>query len=289
MPSSDAGRHVMLDNLELLADLPALSPVVSQLTAALWREDVALTDIEEVVSRDPVIAARLLGAANAATYAGYAPVDTLRAALLRLGIDRVRRLAVVVSVCNTTPGLGAPPARFWLHSLAVAIGAETLARTRPVDVQPQTAFLAGLMHDLGLLVVRSHYPRQAQAAAERAAADGVPLVEIERQLYDIDHGELGAALATYWSLPEVVTAAVRFHHAPVAAPEAHRLAAAVVRVAEAAAGGVEPQWDLRESGPRADGDPALALLGLDHREAVAIVHGVREDIAGAGAALDLAR
>lgn len=284
-PTKTPGREAMLADLEVLGDLPSPSPIVAQLTGMLWREDVALSAIEELVSRDPVIASRLLSAANAAAYAGYTPVASLRGALLRLGVERVRRLALMISVCNAMPGLKTPSPRFWLHSLAVAQVAEAVAREAAAGVEPEVALLAGLVHDLGLLVLGSHYPAQARAAFQQAAAEHRPLVEVERALSAIDHAEIGAALALHWSLPPRVTAAVRFHHAPAAAPPEHRTAAAVIRLADAAVGAVDVDWDLGEEHPLAEDEPALALLGFAPADVMAIAQGLAAEIGQAAVAL----
>lgn len=277
-PTKTPIGEAMLADLETLGDLPSPSPVVAQLTGMLWRDDVALSEIESLVSRDPVIAGRLLSAANAAAYAGYAPVASLRGALLRLGIERVRRLALVISVCNAVPGLKAPSPRFWLHSLAVAQVAEVLAREAAIGVEPEAALLGGLVHDLGVLVISSHYPDRARAAFARARLEHRPVVEIERELSGIDHAEIGGALTRHWALPARVTAAVRFHHAPAAAPAEQRAAAAVIRLADAAVGVVEPDWDLGEEQPLADDDPALAMVGLELAEVIAIAEARAGDI-----------
>jgi HD-like signal output (HDOD) protein len=277
-------REAVLGNLDLLTDLPSPSPVVAHLTALLWREDVALSEIEQLVSRDPVIAARLLSAANAAAYAGYGPVASLRGALLRLGSDRVRRLALVISVCNSMPGLKTPSPRFWLHSLAVAQVADGVARAAAAGVEPETALLAGLVHDLGILVLASHYPTQARAAAERTLAEERSLVDVEHELFGIHHAEIGAALTRHWSLPEAVTHAVRFHHAPAGAGE-HQAPASVIYLADAAVATVEAQWNLGEGAALGEDDPALALLGLTLDDLLGLARESSAEIAHGAATL----
>src|SRR5262249_43865886 len=148
-------------DIERLADVPALSPVMAQLSATLGREDVSVMHIEAIIRRDPVIAARIVSAANAAAWATPAPVTSIRAALMRLGLVRVRRLTMLLSLYGSMPAPVALQRAFWRHSLAVAHLAEAVARSAPAAAaQADVAFMAGLTHDLGLLALAAHHPRE---------------------------------------------------------------------------------------------------------------------------------
>jgi len=117
-------------DIEGLSDLPSLSPVLAHLIATLGREDASVAEVAAIIRQDPVIAARVLRSANSAAYIGRSPVSSIRDALLRLGLARIRRLALVASLYDAVPVRGTRAAReiFWQHSLGVAHGSEIIAR-----------------------------------------------------------------------------------------------------------------------------------------------------------------
>lgn len=142
-------------DLETLSDLPSPSPVLVRLSSTLGRDDVDLREIEELIGQDPVLAGRLIQAANAAVFAGYGPTSSIRNALLRLGLIRVRRLALMLGLFNAMPASRTPEG-FWPQSLGTAICSEVILRhvTPPKALaDPDAIFLAALLNDVGLLVL----------------------------------------------------------------------------------------------------------------------------------------
>ena len=259
-------RERIQENLQLLGDLPSLSPVVAQLIATLGSEDVSVGEVEAIIRRDPVIAAKVVSSANAAAYASHTPTTSIRGALMRLGLLRIRRMAVLISLYNAVPGRAAFQEAFWRHSLAVAHAVEVVARevaaAKPgLGVNPDMVFLAGLMHDIGLLVLASHYPKQSTAVGALAGERGIPLWEAEVELLGVDHGEIGACLIEHWSLATEIAQAARYHHRLTQAPPEHRWIAAVLHVADAVCCD-EPSWDLGEGVTLAPDDPALEEIGV---------------------------
>jgi len=253
-------------DIEGLSDLPSLSPVLAQLVATLGREDASVSDVAAIIRQDPVLVARVLRSANSAAYAGRSPVVSIRDALLRLGLVRVRRLALVASLYDAVPVRGTRTARevFWQHSLGVAHGAEIVARqatATPEDFDPEAAFLAGLLHDIGLLVLESHYPKEAAAVKRHAEAERVGLCVAEMAILQTDHGELGSLLANHWAMPEPIAVGIKAHHRLELASETHRWTAAVVQVADYICSG-EGIGDLQEGSALSFNESVLATLGI---------------------------
>jgi putative nucleotidyltransferase with HDIG domain len=278
-----------LADIEGLSDLPSLSPALGQLIATLGREDASVADVAAIIRQDPVIAARVLRAANSAAYAGRSPIASIREALLRLGLVRVRRLALVASLYDAVPVRGTRAARelFWQHSLAVAHGSEIIVRQAagvPDDADPEAAFLAGLLHDLGLLVLEAHYPREAAAVKRHADAEGVPIFEAEVAVLQADHGELGALMAGHWSMPELITEAIRAHHRLELASDGARWAASVVHLADYIACS-EDIADLDEGVPDRFDPGVFEILGLRPDDLPPIVEEVRTETRKAAFAL----
>jgi HD-like signal output (HDOD) protein len=253
----------IIADLETLNDLPSPSPVLVKLSSTLGRDDVDLREIEELISQDPVLAGRLIQAANAAVFAGYGPTSSIRNALLRLGLIRVRRLALMLGLFNAMPASRTPQA-FWPHSLGTAICSEVILRhvTPPREqADPDAIFLAALLHDLGLLVLSSHYRKEYLQLLEAAAHESKPLDDVEDAVLGIDHGLIGAQLAIQWSLPPVVCAAIRGHHRIDQVLPEHRWNTLVVHLADALCheAGITRMDEGLEF--RRD-DPALAELGI---------------------------
>jgi putative nucleotidyltransferase with HDIG domain len=272
------------NDIERLGDLPALSPVVAQLISTLGREDVGVHEVETIIRRDPVIAARIVSAANSAAYAGRMPTTSIHGALMRLGFVRVRRLAVLVSLYNAiAPGRQMQEA-FWRHSLAVAHGADLLACRAAPSVSPDVVFLAGLLHDIGRLVLARHYPL-ALAALRREVGQYGTLDEAEREVLGLDHAEIGARLAQHWAFPAPIVKTIWFHHRPSLAPAEHRDTASIVSIAESICAG-DPTLNFQEA---ATLDPADALgrLGVEPDACAALIEAVHTEAVRAAGSLDL--
>lgn len=276
-----------LADIDGLGDLPSLSPVLSRLIATLGRTDASVHEVAGIIRRDPVLAARVLRAANSAAYAGRSPVLSIRDALLRLGLVRVRRLALLASLYEAVPGPRAAGENFWHHSVGVAHGAEIIARWAkegPPDADPEVAFVTGLLHDIGLLVLESHYPREAAAVMAHADSERVPLHVAEFRVLQADHGELGGLLAAHWAMPEPIWQAIRAHHRPALAPAAHRWSAYAVHLADVLVSR-EGIAGLREGSAEAVDPATLDVLGLDETAVADIVGETRTEVRKALTAL----
>lgn len=269
------------DDLKRLAKLPPLSPVVAQLTATLSSDEVDFRDVERIIRRDPVITARVIGAANSAAYAAHAPTASIHSAIMRLGVLAVRRLAFLLSLYNAVPVPPSERKAFWRHSLAVAYAAEVVTRHIPkwsTGSQMENAFLAALLHDLGLLALGRHYQKENAMIVARAAEERVGRWQIEREVLGTDHAEIGARLADHWAFPESITTVIAFHHEFAAAPEASRWLAAVVALADSLCN--EDESAAMGEGARVGTiEEAIALLGLAPDALGQIVDETRSDSA----------
>lgn len=276
-------------DLEALNDLPSPSPVLVKLTSTLGRGDVELREIEALIVRDPVIAARVIQAANSAAFAGHGATSSIRNALLRLGIERVRRLALLVGLFNAMPARGVPAA-FWPHSLATAACSEVIlahVATSAAAADPDVVFLAALLHDLGLLVLASHYPKDYEALQEASAREGSPLIDVEVAVLGTDHATMGAQLAQQWLFPPSVCAAIRGHHRIGTVEPEHRWNTLVVHLAESLASEAKING-LDEGVTLVPDDPGLAELGIKPEALPALVAEAQQEAERAGNLLDAA-
>ena len=223
--------------LDCLDRLPPLPQVVTRLLATLGRDDVSLDTIDGIILEDPLLAARILRAANSVAYAARVPARTTRDALFRLGLTEVRRMALALGVVNAVPARAgrASYEDFWVHSLGVARISEEIARRahgRPPGADPDGLFLAGLFHDVGLLVMINNYPDALDEILALGRYEGLRQFEAEIEVLGTDHGELGARLAKHWQLPDYLVESIRGHHRTERAWEPFRWHAAVVGAAD---------------------------------------------------------
>lgn len=252
-----------LDSIEAADDLPALSGVLTELVRSLDSVDSTVPEIAAIIRKDPVITAQVLRAANAAAYAGYGPVASIHQALLRLGIVRVRRIAILASLYASVPFRGRHIALnvFWRHAIGVAHVAEAIAPLVGAEDAAETVFLAGLLHDIALLALQSHFAADFLAARRHAEREGMSLPAAELALFGTDHGELGALVARHWGLPDALVDAIRAHHRAELAPPENRRVALIVQLAD-------ELWSSTKDGDVGEGIGAVdemmvQELGLD--------------------------
>jgi putative nucleotidyltransferase with HDIG domain len=207
--------------VERLRELPSLPQVIVDLQAALAREDVSLDDIADTVSLDQGLAAKTLRIANCSFYGVPSRVVSIRQAIGILGLRSVSTLLTAAAVSNCFPRVHCPGfdlARYWRHSVAVALCAREIARGLRLDVD--VAFTAGLMHDLGRLALASQSPEALAAAYAWRAEQDSQTLDAERAVLGTDHPSLGEEIASRWHFGAAVVEAIRRHHEPPAAQAA---------------------------------------------------------------------
>lgn len=197
--------------------LPSAPEIAQRVEAALRREDVNMRDLAALISRDQALTASLLRLANSALFAFRAEVTSVLQAVNLLGIGRVRDVVLGLSVWGNLDPKDAEGRRrrkeLWVHTTNVAAAARMLARVSGGDAD--AAFAAGLMHDVGKLVLGIRLGDSYWSMLDMAREEGRPTVEIEREAFSCDHGTVGGWLLQLWKLPESLTDAVALHHEPL--------------------------------------------------------------------------
>ncbi|MGJ7916986.1 HDOD domain-containing protein [Massilia sp. LXY-6] len=198
-----------------IRDLPSLPSIVLDLIASFERADVDVTTLAEKMSRDQALAAKTLRLANSSFYGLAAKVKTVKQAIVVLGFDSARALAVASSVIETFGNSNCQQidvAVFWRHSIAAALCAKSLARHAKVD--QDYAFIAGLLHDIGRLVLASNFPVEYAQAVDYAERNDTSMSEAELRVLGVDHQLAGQMLAEAWKFPPLIQRAIGKHHAP---------------------------------------------------------------------------
>ncbi|MDR2614382.1 MAG: HDOD domain-containing protein [Candidatus Accumulibacter sp.] len=201
----------LLDHAEAL---PSLPEAAAYLIRALRDDSADLETLAQHIKSDPAIAARLLAAANSVASGLSKRVHSAAQAFMLLGADRVIKIILTSSLIyrydERTTGFIAP--LFWRHSLGTAICARTLAEQTRVD--PELAFICGLLHDIGRLLMYTASPSHVYKALDRRQHSDIPLILAEREVFGYDHCQSGRVLASAWKLPSDITDAIAAHHEP---------------------------------------------------------------------------
>ena len=230
--------HSPLELVGPAARVPTLPQIYQQLTEALDNPRASTSHIAEVIGSDAGLTARLLRLVNSAFYCFPTKVESIAHAVTLVGTQQIRDLALATSVVRSFTGIPADLVdmqAFWLHSVATGVVARLLAGERR-EVNPERFFVAGVLHDLGRLLMYRTWPDEARATLDQARRTRGPLLEIERQVFGFDHGLATGVLLQAWGLPAALTEMTRDHHEPDAAATGD---VAVLHVADVVAAALE--------------------------------------------------
>jgi putative nucleotidyltransferase with HDIG domain len=193
---------------------PAAPEVVLRLSQLLHTDWVMAEQLAEVAMLDSTVSARVLRLANSVYYRGKG-VKSIAEAVIRIGIDGVRDVVYALSLMRTLRPMQFNHRQYWRHCIAVAQATQILhQRARRIQVPAPELHAAGLLHDIGMLVLDRTLGVGYGRVLMNAHESGRPLFEIERNMIDTDHADVGARLLEHWHLPETLIQATAAHHDP---------------------------------------------------------------------------
>lgn len=247
--------------------LPSIPAVYVELMRQLENSDCCAQDIADIIGRDPAMTAKILQLANSAFFGVRRRIASARDAVLYLGMDALKSLALSVKVFSQFTER--PNSRFSIDDLAShGMLAGTLAR-KIATIEGaakhviEDSFTAGLLHDIGKLVLVAAAPEKYEQAIADGESGGKPGRAAEKKIFDTTHAEVGTYLVWLWGLPDPVVEAVAYHHAPASCPAPHFSPLTTVHVANALTHeALTP--DSNEPAPGLDMD-YLGELGLTGR------------------------
>jgi HD-like signal output (HDOD) protein len=248
-------------NIRHIATLPEITVRIIELVED---PDSSARDLHSMISSDLALTARMLKVVNSAFYGLPRQIASINRAVSLLGLNAVKNIAVAASLAKLFRDGELGPhfdARdLWLHSCVTASTARIIAKSNRKNAVDE-AFLAGLVHDVGVLVELQH-DRATFAEAVKRSAAGRDLRECERECLGNDHEGFGAALCEYWKFPSSLVWVAGHHHDPVSVPAANRDLPMIVHVADRIAAEVAGGFtlDLQSGGIAPE---ALECLGLD--------------------------
>jgi putative nucleotidyltransferase with HDIG domain len=239
VPEANGIGRVELDEVIRRVDrLPLLPAVVTELLKASDNEEIDIQTLAHQVSLDQALAAKTLQLANSSFYGVQAKVTTIQQAVTLMGMRSVRALITSAAISNCLPHgvcAGYDFIAFWRHAVGTAICARILAMHLRLNLD--LAYTAGLLHDIGRLMLVSQFPRHYEAVVAYRAAQDCQLLDAERAVLGIDHAIAGQMVAQHWNFSEHLQIAIAGHHTPIDLAR-HGLAS-VVHVADGIAHGLD--------------------------------------------------
>ncbi len=217
-------------------DLPTLPTVVTKLFEIFRNPRADAGRVAAIISEDQSLTSKTLRLVNSAFYGFPSRIDNITRAIVIMGFSKVRNVALSASVLGalkTEKSDGESDFNavgFWEHSLGVAITSEVLAKTLHGQ-ETNDAFVCGLLHDLGKLIMAEFMEEEFQAVCEKVNQDGGLTLDAEEEILGFNHGLVGRWLADRWKFPPRIIAAIQYHHNPGAAKDGQDIAS-IVHVAD---------------------------------------------------------
>jgi len=210
-----ATKATLLSRIEGLDHIPTIPAVLAPLLRYMQQpiEQLDVQKVTDLIAQDKSLAAQCLQMANSPLFGRWQRVDSLRGAIVGLGFHRVSDIAMSCSLLNVMPRNGSriDPVVFWEHSLGCALVCRQFARQISYP-DPSKAYLAGLLHDLGIIVNLWVVPQEFCEAVELGRVQGIPLHEAEQIVMGFNHCDSGRLLADKWELSADLKEVVSMHH-----------------------------------------------------------------------------
>lgn len=213
-----------IDQVQSLPPAPAILP---ELLSLLRKDDVDSDRIVKLIVFDPGLTTALLRTCNSAFFASATPVGDVNEAVIRLGFQQVFRMVVATTgskvLGQPQRGYGINAGELWEHSVTAATAAQLMARDDGAD--ENLAFTATLLHDVGKIVLSEALEKTYADVVAGSKHEGIAMVDIEKKVLGVHHGEVGGRLLARWKFPENIVSAVTHHHHPAQAQGHEKLAA----------------------------------------------------------------
>jgi putative nucleotidyltransferase with HDIG domain len=268
------------DFINQVKSLPPAPQVLTRLLVVLNEDDAPASSVVDLVALDPALTAKILQRCNSAASGLENPVVDLHEAVTRLGVNAIYRMVALVvgegMLSKEQKGYGIGNGGLWEHALTTAVSARVIARR--TGESENLAFTAGLMHDIGKLVLSIFLEDSQAVILQSTGVSRHSFVETEQSLLGVHHAEIGGRLLTRWNFPQNIIMAVTHHHNPSAA-KPHEHLASVVHLADIIAHYLGRAQGFDSYAIQTEAD-ALEILGLNSLDLEPLVldadHGLNE-------------
>lgn len=228
-------RPKVAEVLKKVTTIATLPEVTNQIIKTVEDPKSTAQQLHKIVSHDPALVTRILKVVNSAFYGLPGQIGSVERAIVVLGLNGIKNIAVAASLGQLFRGAmlceGISANDLWVHCVATAVAARDLARNLKLPITDE-AFLAGLIHDVGLLVSLQVYPEKLREVCNSAQQPGADFLNLERSIIGLDHQQLGMGLAEQWKFPRACQLVAGYHHNPQALADQTRHLVAIVHVAD---------------------------------------------------------
>lgn len=193
------------------SDLPTIPVVATKVMQLIESESATAEELARVVASDPAVAARVLKISNSSFYGCQRQIQTLSHAIVVLGFGTLKSLVVAASVKQVYQPYGLTEKMLWEHSFGAGLAARMIANETRM-VSEEEAFLGGLFHDIGKIIMNTMNKLQFQDVMQRYYNDGLSFEEAEQRVFSYTHSEVGGLVIKKWNFPDMLMHAVLNHH-----------------------------------------------------------------------------
>ena len=220
-------RNVLANNdlhkrITGITNLPSPPEIYNQLVTEIQKEDPSIRQIAELIKKDISITAQVLHMVNSAFFGLSTHVENPLHAVNLLGIDTIQSMVLTAGVFNLFKDPGIPGYSIdsiYSNSLAVGTSSRHLANAFGlITKQTEDALMAGMLHDIGKLVMLAHFPEEFKKSIQLSSDKAIPLFEAEKQILGVSDAEIGAYLLSLWGLPNSILEAIALHYTPAKTP-----------------------------------------------------------------------
>ena len=197
--------------IQAAGDLPAMPVVATKVMQLVEDENVTAAELAKIVASDPAVAARIMKISNSPLYGCQRQNQTLPGAIMLMGFNTLKSLVVVAYLKDVFKPIGLTEKMLWEHSFGAALAARIIASDIR-EINPEEAFLAGLLHDIGKLIMFNSDRDKFHMVIEQCFNEGIWFEDAEKAVYPYTHSELGGCVLEKWNFPAVLVNAVTQHH-----------------------------------------------------------------------------
>jgi HD-like signal output (HDOD) protein len=225
----------VLEAVKKVNSIATLPEVTARIIATVEDPKSTAAQLHKIVSHDPALVTRIMKVVNSAFYGLPGQIGSIERAIVLLGLNAIKNIAVAASLGQLFRGVklceGYTARDLWTHCIAVGVAARDLARQMKLPVADE-AFLAGMIHDVGLLIQLQNTPDQLRKVCETAKTSERSFIALEREIIGMDHQQLGACLAEQWRFPKSCQLVAGHHHQPSSLGDQNKMLITLVYVAD---------------------------------------------------------
>lgn len=279
----------VLEVIKKIDELPTLPHVIGKIIELANSPHSTAEDLNKIIRQDQVLVAKTLKLVNSAFYGYSRQITKVTEAVVILGFNVIKNLALSVTVCDFFKDKS--NSRFklndlWTHSVAVAVCSTVIARRMRLP-DPEELFIMGLMHDLGIIVEHQYFQEEFNNVLEKVFKENLLLQDAERKVIGLEHAMIGKRLIEKWKLPNLMSQTVGFHHQPEYASGDARIPTCIVYLSDIICRLKKIGFDGDVNIPALQAD-ALATLGFEKADIKGVATELDAELIKAKAFMELA-